>query len=85
MDAASLAAAYACGIARNHPFADGNKRTSLVVAELFLALNGFGLNASNAECVTTFLDLASGNIPEKELARWFHDHMEPIESKKSQQ
>ena len=78
-DAAALAAALSYGIARSHPFADCNKRSSLIVAELFLALNGFALRASNAECVTTFLDLASGNIPEEDLAQWFRDHMEPIE------
>jgi len=73
-----LSATYAYGIARNHPFADGNKRTSLVVAELFLMLNGHALTASNAECVTTFLDLAAGALTEADLAQWFRDHMEPL-------
>jgi len=77
-DIATLAAAHAYGIARNHPFADGNKRTALVVAELFLMLNGHALTASNAECVTTFLDLAAGTITEDELARWFRDYIEPL-------
>jgi len=77
-DIATLAAAYAYGISRNHPFADGNKRTALVVAELFLMLNGHVLTASNAECVTTFLDLAAGTITEDELARWFRDYIEPL-------
>ena len=53
---ARLAAAYAFGISRNHPFLDGNKRTSLVVAELFLELNGLELAASDAACVATFLE-----------------------------
>ncbi len=48
-----LAASYAFGISRNHPFLDGNKRTSLVVAELFLDLNGLDLTASDETCVTT--------------------------------
>src|SRR5215207_579218 len=50
-DAASLAAAYAFGIARNHPFVDGNKRTAAVISESFLILNGYDLNASDAEMV----------------------------------
>jgi death-on-curing protein len=65
-----LAASYAFGISRNHPFLDGNKRTSLVVAELFLELNGYALAASDAQCVTTFLQLAASNLTEDELAEW---------------
>ncbi len=71
---AQLAASYAFGISRNHPFLDGNKRTSLVVAELFLELNGLELNATNAECVTTFLRLAAGDVTEAELADWIVSH-----------
>jgi death-on-curing protein len=67
---ARLAASYAFGISRNHPFLDGNKRTSLVVAELFLALNGVDLTATDAECVTTFLRLAAGELSEDQLADW---------------
>jgi death-on-curing protein len=77
-DAATLAAAYAFGIARNHPFADGNKRTSFIVAELFLALNGFALTALSAECVTMFLELAAGVITEDELASWFREHIDQV-------
>jgi death-on-curing protein len=76
-DAATLAAAYAFGIARNHPFADGNKRTALVVSELFLALNGHALTAGDADCVLTFLALAAGDIGEAELADWFRRHLGP--------
>jgi death-on-curing protein len=65
-----LAAAYAFGISRNHPFLDGNKRTSLVVAELFLELNGLELSASDAACVATFLSLAAGELTEDDLALW---------------
>ena len=72
-----LAASLAFGISRNHPFLDGNKRTSLVVAELFLMLNGSELVASDAECVTTFLALAAGEISEDELATWIADHSAP--------
>ena len=70
-DAAALAAAYAFGIARNHPFVDGNKRTATVVAETFLVLNGYTLEASDAELVVVFLALASGELSEEELADWF--------------
>jgi len=76
VDAAALAAAYAWGLARNHPFADGNKRTSLIVAELFLTLNGYVLTASSAQCAAIVLDLAAGAIQEDTLAQWFRDHME---------
>ena len=65
-----LAASYAFGISRNHPFLDGNKRTSLVMAELFLELNGTELTATDAQCVTTFLALAAGDLTEEPLADW---------------
>ena len=74
-DAADLAAAYAFGIVHNHPFVDGNKRTGLLTSELFLALNGFRLGASNGECVLTFLALAAGEIEEDALAEWFRGHI----------
>lgn len=74
-DAAALAAAYAYGIARNHPFVDGNKRTAAVVAETFLALNGYGLDASDAEVVVAFLALAAGELAEDELADWFRQRI----------
>lgn len=67
-DIADLAAAYAFGIARNHPFVDGNKRTSAVVAELFLALNGYVFSMSDAEFVETWLALAAGDLSEETLA-----------------
>jgi death-on-curing protein len=69
-DAAALAASYAFGIARNHPFVDGNKRTALVVLEFFLALNGQTLTADDVDCVVTMLALADGTLSEKELAGW---------------
>ena len=65
-----LAAAYAFGLARNHPFIDGNKRISLVAAFTFLALNGWEVEAEEAATVLVFLDLAAGKLTEKELARW---------------
>lgn len=74
-DAAALAAAYAWGIARNHPFTDGNKRTAAVVSETFLALNGCRLTASDAEVVVAFVALAAGDLTEEELADWFRLHL----------
>jgi len=74
-DAAALAAAYAYGIARNHPFVDGNKRTALAVSETFLMVNGYGLDASDAEVVVAFLALAAGELSEDELADWFREHL----------
>lgn len=74
-DASTLAAAYGFGIARNHPFIDGNKRTAFVCAELFLALNGYALSASDADCVSTMLALAAGELPETEFATWISAHL----------
>ncbi len=76
-DLAELAAAYAFGIARNHPFADGNKRTAAVVAETFIDLNGGTLTISNAELVVTILALASGDLAQDDLASWFRAHTVP--------
>lgn len=69
-DIASLAAAYAFGIVKNHPFIDGNKRTGYVVMETFLIKNGFTLNATPIDKYTTFLQLAEGSLSEVELAEW---------------
>ena len=77
-DAADLAAAYAYGIARNHPFTDGNKRTAFVALELFLLLNGFELTAPDVDCVLTVLDLAAGKLDEPTLADWIRRHLQPI-------
>lgn len=77
-DVPALAAAYAFGIARNHPFLDGNKRTALVVSELFLDLNGWRLEADDAACVLTFVALAAGDLDESGLAAWFRTHSRPI-------
>ena len=74
--AAELAAAYAFGIARNHPFVDGNKRTTAVVSETFLLLNGFRLTATDAEVVVAFVALAAGELSVDELAEWFRDHLD---------
>lgn len=73
-DHADLAAAYGYGIARNHPFIDGNKRTAFVSAELFLALNGYTLTADDMACVTTMLDVAAGELDEPTFADWIRTH-----------
>ena len=78
-DAAELAAAYAFGIARNHPFVDGNKRTAAVVSETFLVLNGYQLAASDAELVVAFLALAAGELSEEEIVDWFRTHLAPTQ------
>ena len=78
-DAAELASAYAFGIARNHPFVDGNKRTAAVVSETFLMLNGYALEVSDAELVVAFLALAAGELSEEEMADWFRGHIAPTQ------
>lgn len=72
--AAQLAAAYAFGIARNHPFADGNKRAAFVVAATFLELNGHSFDSSERDVVETILRLAAGELTEAALAAWFAAH-----------
>jgi death-on-curing protein len=74
-DPCALAAAYAFGIARNHPFADGNKRTAWVMARLFLRLNGRVLEFAERDAIATVLALAAGDLSEDELADWFRGHL----------
>jgi death-on-curing protein len=69
-DIAALAASYAFGIARNHPFVDGNKRTALVVCRTFLKINGFDIDATESDKYLQFLGLAEGSVSEEELADW---------------
>jgi death-on-curing protein len=69
-----LAAAYAVGISGNHPFVDGNKRTAMHVAFVFLEFNGYPITASQEEACLTFLSLAAGEITEAELALWLAEH-----------
>ena len=66
-----LAASYAFGIARNHPFVDGNKRTAFVVSLLFLKLNGYVVQAIQENLYKTFMALADGSMSEEQLASWF--------------
>jgi death-on-curing protein len=66
-----LAAAYSFGIAKNHPFIDGNKRTAFTIGTLFLEINGFKLNATEVDATITFENLATDIINENELSSWF--------------
>ncbi len=69
-DYADLAAAYGVGLAKNHPFLDGNKRTAFVATELFLALNGYYLTANDVACTLTMLSVAAGELDEAGFAEW---------------
>ena len=74
-DLAALAASLAYGLARNHPFVDGNKRTAAVACELFLARNGATLQADNVELYPVYLSLAEGSLAENELADWLRPRL----------
>lgn len=74
-DMCALAAAYAFGLARNHPFTDGNKRTAWVLARLFLALNKVQIAFTPEEAIRMVLGLASGSLTEAEVADWFRGRL----------
>ncbi len=74
-DAAALSTAYAYGIAKNHPFTDGNKRTAAVTSLVFLAINSRNWVISEAELVVMTLALAAGELSEGQLAAWFRDRI----------
>jgi death-on-curing protein len=74
-DVATLAAAYAFGLAKNHPFLDGNKRTAYVAMELFLLDNGFSLIASDEDSLLTMLRLAAGEMSEEDYAGWIRGNV----------
>lgn len=73
-DFAELAASYGYGLAKNHPFLDGNKRTAFVAVELFLRLNGYLLQADDATCVLTMLAVAAGEMNEADFASWIRQN-----------
>lgn len=73
-DFADLAASYGVGLAKNHPFLDGNKRTAFVAVELFLMLNGYTLKANDSDCILTMLAVASGDMSEQEFAVWIRNN-----------
>jgi death-on-curing protein len=72
--AGKLAAACAFGLSKDHPFHDGNKRTALVVAETFLELNGYELNADDQDCYRIIMGVAAGELNEGQLFEWFDSH-----------
>jgi death-on-curing protein len=73
-DLASLAAAYAFGIAKNHPFVDGNKRTAFASMIVFLGLNGIDFDVPPQDATVMIISLASGEVSEESLARWIRDN-----------
>ncbi len=72
-----LAAAYMCGVIRNHPFADGNKRTGFVLGALFVLRNGQRLRAPQPEAANMILDVAAGTVDEERLCAWIGTHLIP--------
>ena len=76
-DIAELAASYGYGIARNHPFIDGNKRTAFVAALLFLVFNHYSFQASDSDKVIVMLKVAAGEITEAEFAAWICNNSKP--------
>jgi death-on-curing protein len=77
-DVSDLAASYGCGLAKNHPFLDGNKRTAYVAMELFLVLNGYQLMSSDADSVLTMLQVAAGDMSEKAFAKWIRNNIKEL-------
>lgn len=77
-DLADLAASLAYGLARNHPFVDGNKRTAAVACETFIELNGARLQADDGDLFPRFLDLAEGKLEVEAFAQWLRQHMPPL-------
>ena len=79
-DAAELAAAYGCGLAKNHPFNDANERTALITMRLFLKLNGYDLAASPEDKYKTIIRVAASEISEYEFALWIRANLKEIQS-----
>jgi len=76
-DAVDPAAAYGYGLAKNHPFVDGNKRAAFLAVGVFLAINGFRLRATQAEATVAVFALAAGEIDEMAFAAWLREHSQP--------
>lgn len=76
-DVASLAASYGVGLAKNHPFVDGNKRTAFLAVGMFLSVNGYRLHASQADATLTVLSVAAGELEEAAFAAWIRAHIKP--------
>jgi len=78
-DWATLAAAYAFGLAKNHGFVDGNKRVAFVAAYVFLGLNGHDVDAREPDVAATMEGVAAGRVAEAALAKWFRERIQPIQ------
>lgn len=81
-DLADLAASLAFGLARNHPFVDGNKRTAAVACETFIMLNGGTLDADDLQLYPRYVALAEGSLPEAEFATWMREHITLADDKR---
>ncbi len=77
-DLADLGASLAYGLARNHPFVDGNKRTSIVCCEVFIELNGASLDVGDAELFPVVLELAEGHLGVEQFTQWLRAHLRPL-------
>jgi len=75
-DMAGLAAAYGVGLAKNHAFVDGNKRTAFLAMGLFLGINGYRLQATQVEATLTMRSVAAGDLDEAAFAEWIRQHMQ---------
>jgi death on curing protein len=76
-DLAALAASYGFGLARNHPYRDGNKRIAFLAMAVFLGLNGYEIEAPEADVVTVMVGIAAGRLSEARVAGWVRDHIAP--------
>ena len=83
VDIARLAASYAYGLARGHPFRDGNKRVAFLTALVFLELNGYVFDASDEDVVSRIVALAAGRVTEARLATWIRACMRPVKESAS--
>ena len=82
-DIFAMAAAYAAGIARNHPFIDGNKRAAFIAAYIFLARNGYVISASEVDVALTFEQLAAGVLADDVLAGWLRGNSQRVSSRRT--
>ena len=76
-DFAELASAYGIGLARNHPFVDGNKRAAFLSVGLFLLINGYRLQVTQSEATLVMLSVAAGELDQEAFARWIREHTQP--------
>jgi death-on-curing protein len=77
-DLADLAASLAFGLARNHPFVDGNKRTAAVACEVFVMLNGASLDATDLDLYPVYIALADGSLSEADFAAWLRPRLKLV-------